>query len=145
MFLSNLKSKLDGAILKFKGRTDFLEAVCAAAALVAAADGEIDDKEIAAALQAVKSNPKLAQAFKQSEIEKTMDAMLKRAQSGRVGRASLLKELTDVKKDADFSDTAYLTALDVADADGNISSQEKAVLANIAKTLNVSASVLNQV
>ncbi|EFO33575.1 TerB [Roseibium sp. TrichSKD4] len=28
---------------RFKGKTDFLEAVCAAAALVAAADGEIED------------------------------------------------------------------------------------------------------
>lgn len=145
MFLNNLKAKLEGAILKFRGRTDFLEAVCAAAALVAAADGEIDDKEIASAIQAVKANPKLAQVFKQSEIEKTMDTMLKRAQSGRVGRSGLLKELQDVKKDAEFSDTAYLTALDVADADGKMTNEERTVLANIAKTLNVSASVLSQV
>lgn len=54
-----LKKKSEEAVQKFSGRTD-LEAVCAAAALIAAADGEIEDCEINATIKAVAANKSLA-------------------------------------------------------------------------------------
>jgi len=58
---------------KFSGRTDYLEAVCAAAALIAAADGEIEDSEIKATTKAVGANKTLRDGFDQSVIEQTID------------------------------------------------------------------------
>ncbi len=141
----NIKEKLGGAIKKFSGRKDFLEAVCAACALVAAADGEISDKEIEAAVKAAQANAMLASAFKAGDIATTMDTMLKRAQSGRVGRMSLLNELKDVAGDREMCETAYLAAADIADADGKLDPKEEEVLTLIAKTLQVSESQLGAI
>lgn len=131
-----LKSKLSGGVNKYSGRKDFLEAVCAASALVAAADGDVSDAEVDQTVKAVSSNASLSAAFKTSEIERTADAMLKRAQGGRVGRSGLYKELEDISSDHDMSETVLYSALDVAD-NGGISAEEKQVLAKIAQTLGL--------
>lgn len=131
-----LKSKLTGSVKKFSGRKDFLEAVCAASALIAFADGNASDEEVDSAIKAITSNPQLSGAFSTREIETTADAMLNRAKGGRVGRNGLYREIEDVAKDADMSETVLLTALDVAD-NGGIDDKEKAVLGEIAKRLGL--------
>ncbi|WP_126975604.1 TerB family tellurite resistance protein [Frigidibacter oleivorans] len=132
-----LKKKSEEAVRKMSGRTDFLEAVCAAAALVAAADGEIEDGEIAATIKAVGANKALSSAFDQKTIESTMERMLQRAGGGRVGRSGLWTEIEDVLKDADMANAVVLTALDVAEGDGEIEPAEKVVLERLAKIASV--------
>ena len=134
---AKLKSAFTGKVSKFSGRTDFLEAVCAASALVAAADGDVSDAEVNATVKSVSSNAQLASAFDQRAIEKTAETMLRRAQGGRVGRAGLMKEIDDIKADAEMAETVLLSALDVAD-DVGISAEERAVLDKIAKALGLS-------
>jgi tellurite resistance protein TerB len=131
-----LKSKMTGSVNKFSGRKDFLEAVCASCALIAAADGDISDAEVAQTIKAISSNASLSAAFKAPEIERVADTMLKRAQGGRVGRAGLYKEVEDVANDSELAETVLLSALDVADH-GGISPQEKLVLGNIAQRLGL--------
>lgn len=131
------KKNAEAAVQKFSGRTDYLEAVCAAAALVAAADGEIEDSEINATMKAVAANKTLQSGFDSKLIEQTMEKMLTRAQGGRVGRAGLWTEIEEVVKDADMAEAVVLTALDVAEGDGEIEPAEKAVLDRLAKTANV--------
>lgn len=133
------KQKLAGALSKFNGNKDFLEAVCAACALVTAADGKVDDDEIDNAIKAISANPTLTTAFSAREIEKTAQAMLNRAQGGRVGLNGLYKEIEEVlKKDAtgEMAETVLLSALDVADA-GGIDDKEKEVLQKIAGILKL--------
>lgn len=132
-----LKGKAAEATQKFSGRTDFLEAVCAAAALVAAADGEIEDSEIKATMKAVSANKALVGGFDQKMIEQTMEKMLTRAGGGRVGRAGLWDEISEVLKNADMAEAVVLTALDVAEGDGEIEPQERAVLEKLAKMASV--------
>ena len=131
-----LKSKLTGSARKFSGQTDFLEAVCAASALIVYADGSADDSEIEAALKAAKSNPGLAGNFKDSDIERAMDGMLTRARGGRSGRAGLYKEIADISADNDKAEAVLLAALDVAD-EGGIGDQEKTALNEIANRLSL--------
>lgn len=132
-----LKNAFAGSVNKYSGNKDFLEAVCAACALVAAADGELEDAEIAQTIKGIASNPALAGAFPTREIEQTADAMCKRAQGGRVGRAGLYKELEDIANDKDKAETVLLTALDVADSDGQVEPEEKKVLEKIAQTFGL--------
>ncbi|MFC3180487.1 TerB family tellurite resistance protein [Cypionkella sinensis] len=132
-----LKGKAAEATQKFSGRTDFLEAVCAAAALVAAADGEIEDGEIKATIKAVAANKALSAGFDQKMIEQTMEKMLSRAGGGRVGRAGLWDEVGEVLKNPDMAEAVVLTALDVAEGDGEVEPQEKIVLDRLAKLANV--------
>lgn len=131
-----LKSKLTGGVNKYSGRKDFLEAVCAASALVAAADGDVSDAEVDQTIKAITSNANLSAAFRTQEIERTADAMLNRAKGGRVGRSGLYKEIEDVSSDHDMAETVLLSALDVADQ-GGIDDKEKAVLGTIAQKLGL--------
>lgn len=129
--------KAEAAVQKFSGRTDFLEAACAAAALIAVADGEIEDSEVNATVKAVKANRALAQGFDQLTIEKTINAMLDRAMGGRVGRSDLKKEVMEISKDPEMAEAVILTALDVAEADGEIEPEEQAALEAMAKSLGL--------
>lgn len=145
MLLKSWKDKLSSGVKRVSGRKDFLEAACASCALVAAADGDISDDEIRAATKAVSSNPTLSSSFKANEIDKTMDTMLKRAQSGRSGRLGLYKEIGDLQGDAEMGELVYLVALDVAEADGEIGPKERDVLSLVAKKFGLNEKALMQV
>ena len=135
-----LKEKLTGGAKRLSGRTDLLEAVCAAAALVAAADGTVDDSEIEATAKAVSSNETLNTAFGANEIEGCIQRMLDRANGGRVGKMGLYGEITDVAGSMEDGEIVLLTAMDIADADGTVDDAEKAVLEKIASKLGLKLS-----
>ena len=134
---AKMEEKLAGGAKRMQGRTDLLEAVCASAALVAAADGDVADEELEATVSAVKANENLRVAFKENEIEACIDKMLSRAAGGRVGRMNLMKELDDIPQED--GEMVLLTALDIAEADGNIDDDEKAVIDKIAKKFGLKA------
>lgn len=138
--LKMLKERLAGGANRLQGRTDLLEAVCASAALVAAADGSIDDSEIEATIKAVTANEALNTAFDARQIEGCMQRMLDRAGGGRVGQMNLMKELDDIAGSTEDSEMVFLTALDIADADGEIDPAEQVMIDKIAKRLGVNAS-----
>lgn len=137
MFGKLFGKKADAVVQKFSGRTDFLEAVCAAAALIAAADGEIEDSEVKATVKAVKANKALSAGFDATAVEAAINKMLDRAGGGRVGRMGLWDEIREVAKDPEMAQAVVLTALDVAEGDGEIEPEEKAVLDRLAKELSV--------
>lgn len=138
--LGKLKERLSGGANRLQGRTDLLEAVCASAALVAAADGSVDDSEIEATIKAVTANEALNTAFDARQIEGSMQRMLDRASGGRVGQMNLMKELDDINSSSEDAEMVFLTALDIADADGEIDKSEQAMIEKIAKRLGVNAS-----
>ena len=133
------KSKLSDTISKFAGSTKFLEAVCAACALVAASN-DIKDEEVEAAIDAVKTNKTLSGAFKAQKIEKAISTALERTKT-RPGKLGLFKELEQVTEDQ--AEIVYLAALDVADADGDIDDVEREMLTKIAGKLSVNESTLD--
>lgn len=137
MFGKLLGRKAEAAVSKFSGRTDFLEATCAAAAIIAGADGEIEDSEVSATVKAVKANKALAAGFDGPTIERTINTMLDRVGGGRVGRANLRKEIMEIAKEPDMAEGVILTALDVAEADGEIEPAELKVLESLAKDMGV--------
>jgi tellurite resistance protein TerB len=126
-------------VSRVSGRTDLLEGVCASAALIAAADGNIGPEEVTTAIDVVKNNETLGSAFDARTIETTMDKMLNRAKGGYSGQAQLYKEISEIGKNPEDGETVYLIALDVAFADGNCDAKERAVITNLAKYLGVDA------
>lgn len=137
--LAKLKERLSGGANRLQGRTDLLEAVCASAALVAAADGSIDDSEIEGSVKAVTANEALNTAFDARQIEGCMQRMLDRAGGGRVGQMNLMKELDDIATNADDAEMVLLTAMDIADADGEVDPSEMDMIDKIAKRLGLKA------
>ncbi|WP_299933698.1 TerB family tellurite resistance protein [uncultured Pelagimonas sp.] len=131
MFFKKAKKALEEKSNRLQGRTDLLEAVCAAAALVANADNDISDAEVDATVKAVKANTALAGAFSPSDIDKNINTALTTAGGGRVGQRQLMKEIEDISGDADDGEIIILTALDIAEADGDICDDEMKVLKKI--------------
>lgn len=118
---------------------DYLEACCAAAALVAAADGTVSDVEKRTTVSIIAGNATLGKLYQQSEIETCARVMLDRVGSGS-GRAALAAELKDVKNlpnAGDMADYVYLIAKDIAESDGDVGEKEQEVLKKLANLLGV--------
>lgn len=118
---------------------DFLEAVCAASALIAAADGDLEDSERQKAVRILTNHPVLGKLYKQNDIENCLESMFKRAKDNS-GRLQLARELDDIKKrdtGAQMGEDVYLIASDVAGADGEVDDKEKEMLKKIAGRLGV--------
>ena len=127
---------------EYGANTDFLEAVCAAAALVAASDGEIEPGERTKIIALVQKHPQLGKLYNLSIIEQTAEKMFQRAGDAS-GRQGLARELDDIKgrpNGQTMGEDVYLVALDVASADGEVEPQEEVVLKKIAARLGVDAS-----
>lgn len=121
---------------------DFLEAVCAASALVAASDGTIDDSEKRKVVSLISGHATLSKLYPSQVIEQTAETMFNRAKEGS-GRQQLARELDDIKNrpnGGQMAEDAYLVAKDVAFADGEVSAKEEEVLKKIATRLQVDAS-----
>jgi len=121
---------------------DFLEAVCAAAALVAWADGELEQSERTKVVNLIQNHPTLGKIYKQDVIEQTANTMFSRGKDSS-GRQLLARELDDLKgkpNGTQMSEDVYLLALDIASADGDVAEQETVVLQKIATRLGVDVS-----
>lgn len=118
---------------------DFLEAVCAASALVAAADGDISDVERGKAVSLVSNHSDLSKLYQRNDIETTLETMFKRAKDAS-GRQQLARELDDIKgiqDGAKMAEDVYLVALDIAASSGDVDAKEQEVLNKIAARLGV--------
>lgn len=142
MFKKVLKAGAKEIQADYSQNRDYLEAVCASAALVAAADGDIEDSERIKTVKIISAHPTLSKFYTPAVIEQTADTMFKRAKDVS-GRQMLARELDDIKtleNGKQMAEDVYLIALDVAGADGEIEPQETEVLKKIANKLGVNAS-----
>ncbi|WP_210526332.1 TerB family tellurite resistance protein [Rubellimicrobium arenae] len=135
-----LTEKLTGAAGKLSGKSDLLEAICAACALVAAADGEVEKAELAATADALASHDVLGKAFPPSKIEQVAETMFKRASGGSFGRTKLWNEVEEAKAKSSGEDLELALAIvvDVARSDGQIEDKERPVLDRIARSWGTS-------
>lgn len=133
------KELVGGGAKRMTGRTDLLEATAAAVALVASADGEIEDSEVEVGVERLLTHTTLSAAFKQTEIEAVANKMLNRAKQGLTGRVGLKKEVEQAtaKSTSDDLEMILCIAIDVARADGEIEPQEVKVLGDIANILRL--------
>lgn len=133
-----LGGKAKEAVNQFSGNKDFLEGLCAAAALVAAADGQIDDSEYDIALDVIRNNTAISAAFGTGEIESVFGKMAPKTKT-RSGKNELKEEIREViarDKSGQMGQAIVLVMLDVADQ-GGISPEEEKVMRDIAGIANV--------
>lgn len=121
---------------------DYLEAVVAASALVAFADGDLEDAERQKVTKVITNHPTLGKFYRQNDIEQTVDVMFRRVKEAS-GRQQLALELDDIKNRPEgrqMANDVYLVALDIANADGQVEPEEDVVLKKIANRLGVDPS-----
>lgn len=120
---------------KFENR-DLMEAVVGGALLIAAADGEIEDSELESLDKLIQTNEKLAHFG--SEISSTINrfhGMLDA--SFRMGKVKILREIADINSDEEAKEEAFVTMVAIAEADGEIDSDEEAVLTEIGRKMGI--------
>lgn len=134
-----LKEKLTGGAARLNGKTDLLEAICAAIALVAAADGDMSDDEAATGLDRLLNHETLSVAFSATQIEAAFDKQVKRVKQGMSGRLALRREVEEArnKSTADELEMLLVIAIDVAAADGDVGPKEMAALKSIGQAVNL--------
>lgn len=127
---------------EYGANKDYLEACCAAAALVAAADGDIEESEKRKTVSLITGHKVLGKLYQQADIERTSDEMFRRAKDSS-GRQQLARELDDIKgrpDGASMAEDVYLFATDISAADGEAEEAEVIVLKKIAGRLGVDPS-----
>jgi tellurite resistance protein TerB len=121
---------------------DFLEAVCAAASLVAWADGDLEQSEKTKVVSLIQSHPTLGTLYKADQIEQCAQTMFTRGKD-KSGRQLLARELDDIKgkpNGSQMAEDVYLLATDIAMADGEMEPQEEETLKKLAQRMGVDAS-----
>lgn len=137
-FLQNMIASAKKTINSYSGDSVFLKAVASATANVTAADGKIEDNEMEAAISGMQANPIVSASFNSSQIEEAYQAALVRAKS-RAGRMENKRNIEALMtRDISVRQDVFLIAADTADQ-GEIGPEEKAVLQEIGKLLNVDA------
>lgn len=111
---------------------DLMEAIVAGAVLVAFADGDCSSDELEKLQGIIESNDNLAHFG--SEIGTTIDKYSSMYESGaRLAKVKLMKELKDVSADEQQKEEAFIIAIEIADADGEIDEDEMKVIRDIGK------------
>lgn len=135
--LAKLKEKLGSGAARLNGKADLLEGICAICVRTGAADGDFSDDEAGVALDRLLNHEVISVAFSMTQIETAFDKQARRAKQGMSGRVALRREIEEMKgkSTTDDLEMALMIGIDVAMADGDISTKEKAVLEEIGKIL----------
>ena len=111
---------------------DLMEAIVAGAILVSYADGDCSAEELETLQGIIESNDNLKHFG--SEIGQTIDKYSLMFESGaRLAKMKLMKELKDVAGSEEQKEEAFIIAIEIADADGEIDDKEVAILREIGK------------
>jgi len=129
-------SKL-GKSAKSIAKQNVFEAIVAASVLVAAADGEIEKKE-SEKLERMLSNNDSLSSFKKTEIQRQVARYTGVVETDfRMGRLKMMKEIEDIAENATDAEEVFVTALSIAESDGEIEPKELEVLAEIGRRLGL--------
>lgn len=111
---------------------ELMEAIVAGAILVAYADGDCSAEELTTLQNIIESNDNLKHFG--SEIGQTVDKYSRMMENGaRLAKIKLMNELKDVAADEEHKVEAFIIAIEVADADGEITEEEVKVLREIGR------------
>ena len=128
-------NKVKAEVKKMENR-DLLEALVGGCLLVAAADGTLDDSETKKIDSLLRTNKNLGHFG--GEITELVNRFAERLQSGyRVARAEILREIEDIKADAQQKEDVLLNMLTIAEASGDIDEKERKELDTVAQRLGL--------
>ena len=116
-----------------------LKAVVGFGIWISAADGTIDDKEVAKLEKAISTNQhlKVYGAETTSTVTEFEELF---TNSIRAGRLEVRKLLEAIASDRDEAELVLIVVLDVAEANGEVGEEEQNVINEIAKLLGLDAS-----
>lgn len=140
--LSALKKAVTDISRDYSRDDTFLNAVCASAALVANADGVIEQSERDQAVKLVRNHQTLSTLYNAEQVERAVSHCLDQSKTttGKMELARYLDAVLTKDNGIQMAMDVYAVAMDIAAADGSVGEQEKAVMAKIASRLKVDVS-----
>lgn len=133
------KGKQAAVEIKKLENRDLAEALVGACLLIAAADGEIEPEEIENLNAQLEAHPAL-QGFG-SEIGKMVDSFTKRLEAGfLIGKTQIMREIKDCTHDSEEAEDIFVSAITMAQADGEIEEAELKILKEIGRALGLNVS-----
>lgn len=142
-FWDNLKAKAGGMsdglktkVSKFKS-ADFADASMAMCALIAAADGSIDPEERSKTAKFISTSDVLS-VFDVSELKGKFDHWCNKLETDfDFGKIEALQVIGKLKRKADQARAVVQVGIIIGGADGDFDDDEKAVVRETCKTLNI--------
>jgi tellurite resistance protein len=138
-FFSDILKKGGSVLRSYAGDHKFLDAAAAAAALVIAADGTVEDSEVEAGIKGMLGNPVLSSSFSPSQIEDALAQALDKSKS-RAGRIQIARviEAAGVRELTQRQDI-FLIATDVTEGNtiSHLGPKETEALSRIADELRL--------
>lgn len=138
-FLDIFKDKFGDLATKMKQykSKEMLEAVIAGCALVAYADGTVDQSEKAKMMGFIQNSPQLS-VFSMTDVVKAFDNFM----TGfgfdlTIGKAQALNAMAKLKSKPEEARIAVAVAISVGGADGNFDDSEKAVVREICAVVGI--------
>lgn len=123
-------------VQKFNNR-DLMEAIVGGSLLIAYADGELEDSELANLEAQIQANPSLDHFG--PEIGKTINRFTAMFDAGfRIGKMKVLREIADIKNTPQEAEEVFVTMITIAEADGEIEPAELEILKEVGRVLGVS-------
>lgn len=131
-------AKVSSEVAKFKNK-DFLNAVVAGCALVAAADGSISAEEKQKMLGFINSSDEL-KVFSTDEVIAAFNNVVSKFDFDfEIGKAEALKVISKIKSDVAASKLMIRVCCIIGAADGDFDAAEKAIVVLICRELGVDA------
>jgi tellurite resistance protein TerB len=123
---------------KSVAKQNVLEAIVAASVLVAAADGEIEKKETEKLEKMLANNDSLS-SFSKTEIQRLVGKYSGTVETDfRMGKIKMLKEIEDIAENPGDAEEVFVTAISIAESDGEIEPKELTILVEIGRRLGLS-------
>ena len=133
---ADARARMAAEVFKFKNRA-FMEAVVSGCALVSAADGSVDASE----KQKMADFMKRADELKHFDMRQVIDVFQKAVGDFEfdhsIGKATALRTISKIKGNEEQSRLLVRIVCAIGAADGDFDSQERAVVAEIARELNL--------
>lgn len=130
------RDKLVAEVNKFKNR-EFMEAVVAGCALVAAADGDISSEEKKKMIGFIQNSDEL-KVFELTQVIDTFNKICGKFEfDASIGQAEALKLVGALRKNPDAARLMVRVCCAVGSADGSFDVSEKAVVSQICKELGL--------
>ncbi|MBD0865773.1 MAG: tellurite resistance TerB family protein [Rhodobacteraceae bacterium] len=133
---ANARARMAAEVVKFKNRT-FMEAVVTGCALVAAADGSIESAE----KQKMAGFIERADELRHFDMRQVIEVFQKAAGDlefdHTIGKATALKKIGRIRGNEEQARLLVRIVCAIGAADGDFDSQERAVVAEIAKELGL--------
>ncbi|MEG6522004.1 tellurite resistance TerB family protein [Desulfotomaculum sp. 1211_IL3151] len=138
-FFNSTKSTLLDSVKRFKNK-EFLDAVIAGCALVAAADGHIDSAEKTKMLGYIQRSEELKVFDTSKVIERFNHFTENFGFDHTIGKAEAYKAIMKMRSNREAARVVVSVCCAIGMADGNFDEQEKAVVRDICREIGIETS-----